>query len=187
MHLVVLGTIVPLGWAPAAFAALPVSLDDFKAQHAELAKTPEGAAKCLFDAVYVYMNEETRDAGREMIQYVIIEFKDEPKWDSLPTSRIFVERMKDPAYHHIFRSYAKGTSPENGYAMDPNDYELNVERANPNHDKGFQLYLRSSGADIARPIYLKQSTTTQLWYILDHKNIYTGIRPPKDPNKEEFK
>ena len=150
-------------------------------------KTPEIASKLFLDAVYVYMNETTRDEGRKMIQYMIIEYKDKPDWDKSPDARLFVDRLKAAGYQHIFRSYAKGTSPENGYKMDPENYEINIEKSNPKHEKAYQVYWRSSGADNSRPVYFKQSTKTALWYVYDHRNIYTDIRPPKDPNAEEFK
>lgn len=179
---VVLGCLV----APAR-ADLPKMFDDFQKLHTETAKTPEIASKLFLDAIHVYMNTETRDEGRKMIQYMIIEYKDKPSWDTTPDALLFAGRLKDPGKQHIFRSYAKGTSPENGYVMDPNKYELNIEKSNPKHEKAYQVYWKSSGADMSRPVYCKQSTRTELWYIYDHRNIYTDIRPPKDPNAEEFK
>ncbi|MBI5835454.1 MAG: hypothetical protein HZB16_24390 [Armatimonadetes bacterium] len=176
-----------VGAAATARAELPKNLDEFQKLHSETAKTPEIASKLFLDAICVYMDEKTRDEGRKMIQYMIIEYKDKPNWDTTPDARIFVERLKDPGKQHIFRSYAKGTSPDNAYKMDPNKYELNIEKSNPNHQKAYQVYWKSSGADMSRPVYCKQSTKTELWYIYDHRNIYTDIRPPRDPNAEEFK
>lgn len=173
-----------LALAVPARAELPKTLEELKERHAELGKTPEGALGCWFDAVYVYMNEETRDIGRQMIQFLTIPYMEQPEWDRDQNNQYFLRALTEQAY--IMRSYAKGTSPENQYQMDPNNYELNIVRVNPNHPKALQVYLRSSGADTPRPVYMKKSTRSELWYVFDHANTYTGIRPPKDPNKEEF-
>lgn len=171
-----------------ARAELPKDLDECKSRQAELGKTPEGAAKVWFDACYVYMNEDTRDEGRKMLQYLTIPFKDNPNWDKDRSQEYFLRALLKDQY--IMRSYAKGTSPENQYKMDPNDYELNVERVNLNppgrESRGIQVYVKSSGADMPRPLYFKQSTSTKLWYMNAHTNVYTGIRPPKEGNQEEF-
>lgn len=168
-------------------AELPKTLDELKQRHAEAGKTPEGALKLWFDACFVFMNPDTRPAGAEMIQYLTIPYKDQPKWFEAASARLFVERLTRAEHQHIFRSYAKGTSPENAYAMDPNEWELNWQRNNPNHEKGLQCYIVSTGADTPRPVYMKQSNQTQLWYVSDHANVYTGIRPPVDPNRETFR
>ncbi len=172
-----------------ATAELPATLDELKALHAEQGTTPEGALKLWFDACFVYMNEETREAGAAMLQYLTIPYMDEPEWFKLNSARTFVERLLDPAKQHIFRSYAKGTAPDNGYAMDPNDWELDHIRNNQREgdDRGIQCYVRSSGADTPRPVYLKQSTRTELWFVNVHANVYTDIRPPVDPNRETFR
>lgn len=171
-----------------ARAELPTDLDDLKERHEEMGKTPEGLSKLWFDACYVYMNEDTRAEGRKMVQYLTIPLKDEDTWDQSQSQHYFVRALVERPY--IMWSYAKGTSPENQYQMDPDAYELNITRVNMDppgrEQRGIQVYLKSSGADIERPIYLKQSTKTGLWYMSAHTNVYTDIRPPKDPDKEEF-
>jgi hypothetical protein len=155
--------------------------------HAERGDTPEGALHLWFEAVFLYMDEATRDQGREALTDLTIPFKDEPGWETLPSNRIFVERLQDPAHAHIFRSYAVGTSPANGYAMDPGDFELAVEDSSEDaHGRGHRVLLRSSGADSPRPVYMKRSTTTGLWYVSEFGNVYVGIRPPVDPAEERF-
>ena len=37
----------------------------------------------------------------------------------------FVSRMQDPDENYVFRSFAAGTSPQNGYHMSPDNFELN--------------------------------------------------------------
>ncbi len=149
--------------------------------------TPEGALALWFDAVYLYMDEDTRNQGREALTFLTIPFKDESGWEKLPSYRIFVSRMQDPAYAHIFRSYAVGTSPENAYSMDPKNFELNVvESAEDTHGRGWRVLVRSSGADSPRPVYMKKSTSTGLWYVSEFGNVYVGIRPPHEQGVERF-
>jgi hypothetical protein len=168
---------------------LAATLDEMKQQHVLLGTEPQGAVKCFMDAVFVYMNEETRDQGREMLQYLAMPLMSDTNWDRLPGNRLFVERMVNPQFHHIWRSYAKGTSPDNGYQMDPNNWELNFERTHrhDDDDRGLQVYLRSSGADNPRVVYVKQSTTSGLWYLNIWHTLFVGVKPPVDPTQEVFK
>lgn len=181
--------LLAVGFAAPCRAALPKDMDELKARHEELGKTPEGATKLWLDACFVYMNEETRKLGREMLTYLTIPFKTDADWEKRPSNRVLVERLTKPEFAHIWRSYAKGTSPDNQYKMDPNDWELNHVR-NFQHEgdtRGIQCYIKSSGADTDRPVYLKKSTTSELYYMNLYVNVCPGIRAPKDPNQEEFK
>ncbi len=166
---------------------LAKNIDEMKALHQKIGMEPQGATKCFLDAVFVYMNPLTRNEGRKMLQYLAIPLMENQEWDK-HTERLFVERMVNESYHHIWRSYAKGTSPENGYAMDPNNWVLNFERTHrfENDPRGLQVYLRSSGADNPRVVYVKQSTASGLWYMNIWPSLYVGIRPPVDPTKEQF-
>ena len=172
--MVVLGMLAGLP----AWAALPQTMEEMTALHQQLGQTPEGAVKCFLDACFVYMNPETRAAGREMIQFLAIPLKSNPDWET--GEALFVARMTDPAYAHVWRSYAAGTTPENGYLMDPDNWELNFERTHREEgdDRGTQVYLRSSGADNPRVVYVKQSTTTGLWYLNIWNTLFVDIRPP---------
>ncbi len=182
--LIIVAAMIVVGFAAAEEESTPNPLI---AAHAEMGATPEGALALWFDAVYLYMDEGTRDEGREALTFLTIPFKDEPGWEKRPSYRIFVERLRDPAYAHIFRSYAVGTSPENAYSMDPQNFELNVvESAEDRHGRGQRVLLRSSGADSARPVYMKKSTSTGLWYVSEFGNVYVGIRPPHEEGVERF-
>lgn len=173
---VVLGLVAGLP----AQAQLPQTLDEMKAQHVLLGVQPEGAVKSFIDACFVYANPETRDQGREMLQYLAIPLKSDANWDSSPGNRLFAERLTDERYAHVWRSYAVGATPENGYQMDPSNWELNFERIHrhDDDDRGLQVYLRSGGADTSRVVYVKQSTTTGLWYLNIWHTLFVDIRPP---------
>ncbi len=164
-----------------AQAQLPQTLDEMKAQHVLLGAEPQGAVKNFLDACFVYMNPETRSAGREMLQYLTIPLKSDANWDRLPSNRLFAERLTDERYAHVWRSYAVGATPANGYAMDPNEWELNFERTHRHDDdeRGLQVYLRSGGADAPRVVYVLQSTQTDLWYVNIWNSLFVDVRPPE--------
>lgn len=164
------------------------SVDELKKLHAETGKTPEGALKCWFIALYQYTspNASERKRGKEGLDYLTIPFKDAADWETRNSYSTFVDRCRNQP--HIFRSYAKGTSPQNGYKMDPNAFELDHTRTAPaGTDRGTQVFVRSSGADSPRPIYMKQSEKTGLWYVSTFDNVYVDIRKVVDPSKETFK
>ncbi len=155
--------------------------------HAEAGATPEGALELWFEAVFLYLDPATRDLGREALAYLTLPFKDDPEWEQRPSNATFVGRLRDPAHAHIFRSYARGTSPAGGYAMDPRAWELAVASAGDDpHGRGHRVSLHSSGADTPRPVYLKRSTTTGRWYVSEFANVYVGVRPPLAAGAETF-
>jgi len=165
---------VYLFFSPPCEGALPGSALEFEKRYRVEGSTPEGAAKLFFDAVFAYMDRNTRAEGTKMLTLAMNE---KPGWDRRHTMKLFVDRMKSGKTAHIFRSYARGATPENGYAMDVNDYELVIERTNPDHPKGLQVYLRSGGADYPRVIYLRQ--INGLWFVTDPSTVKVEVRPPK--------
>jgi hypothetical protein len=165
----------------------PASLAGWKARHQREGTTPEAALKIWFDALFLYMEPATRDLGRQVLQHLTLPLRDRADWDRLPSNRTFSDRLKDPAYGHIFRSYAEGTSPDNGYRMEPTDYRLGLAGSERDrYGRGWRLLLVSSGADNPRPVYLKKSTSSGLWYVDGFANVYVGVRPPRGPDEERF-
>lgn len=162
-------------------------LETWKARHEACGADPVATLKLWFEAVFLYQQSSQRELGRQLLQYLTIPFKPDPGWDRKPSNGTFVERLKNARHQHIFRSYAQGSRPENGYQLDPTDWQLAVERSGEDpHGRGWTVALRSSGADSARPVYLKQSSKTGLYFVDKHANVYVGIRPPQDPDAETF-
>lgn len=169
-----------------AAAELPKSLDELKARHADQGKTPEGALKLWFDAVLVSTDPANGETGPAMIGYLTVPYKDQQHWYRLSTARTFVERIQQKPY--IFKSYAKGATPANGYAMDPNDYQLDITSSKQDdHGRGWAIAVKSGGADSARKVYLRQSTSTGLYYVDTFNSLFVDVRSPVDPNQETFK
>jgi hypothetical protein len=163
------------------------TLADWKQRHQQLGASPEGAIKLWFDAVFLACDPETRDLGREVLQYLTVPFKDDPQWYRRPSASTFASRLEDPRHHHIFRSYVKGATPENGYTIDRTGYSLHIAGSERDqYGRGWKLLLASSGADSPRPVYLRQSTKSGLWFVDSFANVYVGVRAPQSPDEERF-
>ena len=165
--------IIALFMAGEASAKLPRDFQEFKARYQQEGRTVEGAAKLYFEAVFCYLNEATREEASKMLRYSM--------YMSMPiershNTRTFVNRMRDESYHHIFRSFAVGSTPENNYAMSPDDFKLNYVSKRP-QSGDTELFLRSSGADSPRGVRMRQHDG--LWYVVGNGNTYTGVRAPK--------
>ncbi|MBO4318651.1 MAG: hypothetical protein J5855_10330 [Mailhella sp.] len=157
---------------PPVMHGLPRDFQDFKARYASMGRTPRGAVKMYFDAVFSYI-EGNKDEALKMIRYSMHEGKG---WDYTGYHSTFIERLKDPRNHYIFRSFALGTSPQNNYAMDPNNYRLNIYDQREMH--GYtQVQLVSSGSDSLRTVQVKRFDDG-LWYIIQNAATYTQVREP---------
>ncbi len=162
------------------------TLADTMALHASLGQTPDGAVKVFILACLQYGSRNSAEhlRGKQAIQRLSIEYMNDPAWDDLTTAQTFVRNLDGEAW--IFRSYAVGTSPENGYAMNPADFELNLDRIEPGGTGGQDVWLRSSGADSPRRIYLKRGTQDGLYYLEHFGNLYVDVRPPVNPGEQRF-
>ena len=156
-----------------AWAALPRDYQEFKARYQQEGRTPEGAVKLYFEAVFCYINEATRAEGSKMVRYALHYDRPIEQSRNLAT---FAERLRDHERQHIFRSFAAGTSPEDDYRMSPDNFNLVVTRKT--QEQGYlRLFLRSSGADSPRPVWVKEFDG--LWYMINNASTYVEVRPPK--------
>lgn len=146
----------------------------FQTRYRQHATTPEGALKLYFDAVFCYLPESTRPEASKMLRHAM--HSDLPIERS-PVYATFVQRLRDPASHHIFRSFAQGASPDNGYSMSLQDFKLTVldQRQEADYTK---VFLQSMGADNPRPVWVKQFDDG-LWYTINNASTYVQVRPPR--------
>ena len=100
-----------------AALALPQSTDDFNARRSVEAFTAQGAAKLWMDSVLVYLSGDTT-LGTQLLA-LSMKSKD---WTIKSPLLLDAMRLKP----HILRSYIKGATPESGYAVNPDCYELNI-------------------------------------------------------------
>ena len=99
----------------------PATFQAFKERYQTVGTSPEGAVRMYFDALYSYIDPARKAEGAKMLRYSMHEGKN---WEGSVALNTFVSRLKNPSYHYIFRSFAAGTSPENNYSMNPDNYSL---------------------------------------------------------------
>lgn len=158
--------------------SLPTTYATFKANCQQLATSPEGAILMLFDAVYAYMNTATRSEGSKMMRYILHE---DATWEKKPSRATLVERLRDPAFAHIFRSYANGATPQNDYAMNPDNYGITIAKTRQESDH-VVLSVVSNGADSPRPFSVKRFEDG-LYYVIGLGGLPSGVRPPASASK----
>lgn len=191
---VALALLLPLGCAPQDAALAPPAgtpapveatspaADALLARHREQGATPAGALAVWLEAAMAYPDDPQGSAA--VIRALTLPLRDDPDWASKPSNRTFVERLEGQP--HVFRSYAEGATPDNGYAVDRGSWTLAVDHVEAGDPRGTKIFVRSGGADSPRPAYLKQSTTTGLYYLDEFSSLYVGIRPIVDPDAERF-
>ena len=157
----------------ASHYGLPQNYAEFRDRCQTACQSPYGAAKMYFDAVFCYMDPRTRSEGSKMLRFIM---HTNANWERSTNFSTFAQRMRDPKQQHIFRSFAEGTSPENDYSMDPNNYRLMMGELV--ESTGYlRLFLYSSGSDSARPIWIQQFDDG-LWYVINNAGTYAGVREP---------
>ena len=156
-----------------AQAELPRDFQEFKARYQQESRVPEGALKLYFEAVFFYIDEATRSEGAKMLRYAM--HLDRPL-EQAGSYATFVSRMQDPDENYVFRSFAAGTSPQNGYHMSPDNFELMIVRRASETDY-LALYLHSSGADSQRGVWMKEYGG--LWYTINNAGTYSQVRAPQ--------
>ena len=155
------------------YSGLPRNYSEFRDRCQSACQSPYGAAKMYFDAVFCYMDKAKRSEASKMIRFIMHADAD---WERSPYYSTFVERLRSKKYHHIFRSFAEGSSPENDYGMNPDSYRLMMGEIV--EEQGYlRLFLYSSGSDSARPIWVKQFDDG-LWYVINNAGTYSGVREP---------
>ena len=167
--------------APSPAAAPPPAAAATTSSVSVAQETPEQAVQSWLEAAIRWPTDKARAQGE--LSALTLSFRGEPGWAGLPSNRTLVERLD--GHTHIFRSYFKGTSPENGYTI-PATREVLVEAVREREARGVPVVLRSTGADNPRTIYLRQSEQTGDWVLDSFSSLYVGIRPPKDPGQEDF-
>ncbi|NLL36358.1 MAG: hypothetical protein GX256_02405 [Fretibacterium sp.] len=154
-------------------AELPKDYQDFKARYQKEGRTPEGALKLYFEAVFCYIDPATREEGSKMLRYAMRVDRPIEKSQTLAT---FVERAQDPGENYVFRSFAAGASPENNYKMSPDNFKLVI--AKKTQESGYLVFhLKSSGADSPRRVWVKEFDG--LWHTINNASTYAQVTPPK--------
>jgi hypothetical protein len=154
-------------------AGRPADFQAFKERYRLVGRSPGGAVRMYFDALYSYIDPARKAEGAKMLRYVLHEG---PAWENAPSLGTFVSRLRNPAYHYIFRSFAEGTSPANDYAMNPDNYRLMFAGSRQEIDY-VSVQILSSGADNPRLLQARQFEDG-LWYLTGFSGTYTEVRRP---------
>jgi len=91
---------------------------------------------------------------------------------------------------YIWRSYVVGATPENQYSVpDITNFEVSTY-FQPGEEptdtaKRIRMFVRSSGADSARPMILERDDRLQ-WRMSEYSSLCVGVRKPVDPNAGNF-
>lgn len=171
---VVLGLTAMVLWVPSmAQAALPRDYQVFKERYQKEARTPAGALKLYFEAVFCYINEETRAEGGKMLRYAMRVAR---PLETSANYATFLQRLRDPRENYVFRSFAAGATPENDYRMAPDAFDLVIEGMVEEADYT-RVLLRSGGADSARIVWVK--AFDGLWFTINNAGTYAQVRPPR--------
>lgn len=158
-----------------SFASIPASLAEFQSLPEAELKSPFATAALLVLAYNAYPSN--KDASLEMVNFL-------KGPDALtPMDKQFIRDRFMDGKDYVPRSYFAGTSPANSYKANV-PYTVTVED-NPysyQNENYATLYIRSSGADSARPVTLRCKPSTGQWFVFSDsfKAILTGIRTPAD-------
>lgn len=154
-------------------AGLPANFGEFKSRCQTASRSPEGAVKMYFDAVFCYLDPGRRTEASKMLRYIM---HADARWESSQKYVTFARRLKDPSCHYIFRSFAAGTSPQNGYRMSPEKYSLVFSGTSREADY-VRVFLISSGSDSRRIVWVKKYQDG-LWYVINNADTYLKVRDP---------
>lgn len=168
-------------FAVTAEAKLPNTWAEFKAEYQTAGKTPKGAVTMLFKAIYCYMKSvENKDGtlradASKMLRYTLYSTN---SIEASPYYRTFYERLLDKEDHYIFRSYCAGTTVDNSYAMNPDDFTIMIDKVREEKDDYVRVFIKSSGADSVRPVGV-QKKPDGLWYTVNINSVYVQVRHTK--------
>jgi hypothetical protein len=143
-------------------------------RHQTWGKFPEGTITLWLEAVIKAQQGELQ-AWKD-IQYLTIPLKDDKAWRTLPGNHYFIDRIENN--NPSFRSFITGAFPDNNYAVDYNNFRITIESEGDNGSLGHKYFLRSSGTELPRPISLKMSDQTGLYFVNEYSSMYVDVKAP---------
>ena len=152
------------------FDRLPDTLEEFSALCNDLTK-PENTCALFLLALNLYTKDKA--AGEKAIDMLR-----GPRPMTGIDSQFIRDRLRDKKYLPL--AYFDGATPENGYGP-TQPYVLNFypdQRPQDCEEGYMRLFLKTAGADAARPIKLRQKGDN--WYLWEYSSILTGIRVPAE-------
>ena len=156
------------------FDDIPTTLEGFKALPGADLKNPAATVALTIVALNVYPMD--KDASLQMLNYLR---------GPEPLSNQAISFIRDRFYDdkiYVPRSYFKGAVPENDYAPQaPFTIEVMTTPHTRDCEKEGRLtfYVRSGGADSARPCRVRNKPSTGEWFVEMYEGLLADVRPPK--------
>lgn len=152
--------------------SLPKTLDELKAMPQAALTVPEEVAALTVAALALY--PETPAETEKML-----DFLRGPRPLNGIDKQFIRDRFRGKEY--LMRSYLVGSTPENNYTpVQP--YRVTVSENTYSRtqfvDGYLTLYVACSGADIPRPLKLRNKPSTGQWFLWEQQ-LLTGIRIPQ--------
>jgi hypothetical protein len=144
------------------------------ARHETEGQTPEGTLRLFLEAcIEAGQADEARaKAAMAAIGELAAPIRGDADWATRHSNRTFAERLKTHPW--VFRSYAPGATPDNGYAATLGYVPAIASKIE--ESDGLKLMVRSGGADSPRPVRMKQ--VDGRWYVQEWSSLYLEVRPP---------
>jgi hypothetical protein len=172
---------------------LPTSVDEFIEMRDKIAQTPEGGATTMIVALLLYA--QNPELGLPCLTIALekdqlMDGKGGYK-DKVPAKNAMylIEQVSEEKKKtYVPRSYFKGTSPENAYELPSGKLELEF---NSNPYSGdvksgkYKIFVKSSGADTARPITLKMNDK-RIWKAHEFSSLVVGTKAPAVKDTDDF-
>ena len=151
-------------------------------RHKSLGTVPQNAIALWLEAAIKAQKNDPE--GWKALTELTLPLKEDGNWKSLGRHTYFVKAIQEG--NPSFRSFIVGATPENNYAVDMKNIQVKIAYENEKDIRGRKFMIVTSGATMPRPIYIKQSTKTKLFYISEFSSMYVDVKPPVDPNVERF-
>jgi hypothetical protein len=152
-------------------------------RHAQIGKNPADAIALWIEAAL--LAQQGKKEGWTALGHLTLPLREDPRWRGLGSNHYFVDRLNKPK-NPCFRSLVVGATPENGYKYNSKKIAVEVVREGGKDAYGHKFFIYSSGADTPRPIHLKKSNKTDLWYINAFSSLYVDVKAAIDPDEERF-
>lgn len=151
------------------FEKIPTTYEEFVSlEYAKLDK-PEYAAGLFLLAVCVYPKDKE-------LAHKMIDFLKGPEPMNNYDKQFLRDRMMDKDY--IGYSYFVGSSPQNNYQPNiPYTVEIMPDRSGYSEQGYAKFFIKSSGADMPRPIKMRLKPSTGQWFLYEQM-LLAGIVIP---------
>ncbi len=161
---------------------IPQTTEDFITFRDKLATTPEGGVVAFLVACLIYNQNE--QIGRECIIIQTDASQLQPSnagykgYDLTSSNHNMIIQLRQKPY--IINSYIQGTSFENGYSLPKLPFNFSIEKSEETDGgKYVKVFVRSTGADTARPIRMSKNDKG-IWKGIEFSSLFVGVNPPKN-------